>query len=241
MASDGGVDAGWDSDVTSKPDGKTPEAAAHASEAGERQAEQTTAQEDQPDLGAPEPSRTRSSSGRLVGLGALCAVALVGAWMVFGRQAPDRPVRPGATSTAETAKPADDRSEPVAPGSLPSAQPSPAPPQAASSQTDSPATPGVAAQSAAPEARPPTATAHSAGSAEATNAETISVTLDVRPVGSQVFRKGRYVGKAPLVIELKPGEKSAFEVNKRGYAPQKVVLDGRKTNVLIGLRPLGHH
>jgi hypothetical protein len=97
----------------------------------------------------------------------------------------------------------------------------------------------VAEQRVAPEAGSPAAIAPGAQSADESSAGTISVKLDVRPVGSQVYCKGKYVGKSPLVIELEPGEKRAFEVNQRGYAPQKVVLDGRKTKVLIGLRRLG--
>jgi hypothetical protein len=219
-----GVDADRASDESAPEPGGIPTKASHAPElsvARSAAADQaSTSDEDRRADAVPKASRAQRSSGRALGWAALCVVVLGGAWLVLGRQSPE----PGSP-TAASSSPAP-------------AQPNPVPAPAASHEESTTRAPAAAEQGAAATPGSPTARTPSAQPAEGSNANTISVTLDVRPVGSQVFRKGRYVGKTPLVIALKPGEKRAFEVSKRGYAPQKVVLDGRKTEVLLGLRPL---
>jgi hypothetical protein len=91
---------------------------------------------------------------------------------------------------------------------------------------------------AAQRAKPAKGSNESAANAESSGQDKISVKLDVRPIGSEIYSKGRYVGTAPLVIELAPGDKRVLEVNKRGYAPRRVVVDGRKTRILLGLKRL---
>jgi hypothetical protein len=52
-----------------------------------------------------------------------------------------------------------------------------------------------------------------------------------------LFWHGKAVGTCPFVLELQPGEKHAYELGMPGYVTRKVVLDGSKREISIGLRP----
>jgi hypothetical protein len=92
----------------------------------------------------------------------------------------------------------------------------------------------------APEpARPaPAASAAAAeGVAPAASAGVIRINVDSDPPRARMFWKGKEVGTTPFVLELQPGERHAYELGLPGYTTRKVVIDGSKTDISIGLRP----
>ena len=87
-------------------------------------------------------------------------------------------------------------------------------------------------------AEPPTAaSAGATPEASAATAGGIHVNVDSDPPGARLFWKGKEVGTTPFVLELQPGEKHAYELGLAGYTTRKVVIDGSKTDITIGLRP----
>jgi hypothetical protein len=52
-----------------------------------------------------------------------------------------------------------------------------------------------------------------------------------------MFWKGKEVGTTPFVLDFPAGERHAYELGLPGYTVRKVVLDGSKTDISIGMRP----
>jgi hypothetical protein len=65
----------------------------------------------------------------------------------------------------------------------------------------------------------------------------VSIELEVLPAQTLVFHKGEKLGKAPLKIELKPGEKKDLFLARDGYRPQRVTIDGTEPKVSITMTP----
>ncbi len=65
---------------------------------------------------------------------------------------------------------------------------------------------------------------------------TVTVTVNTVPPKGKFFHFGKQVGTAPFVVELKPGEQHAYEVFLPGHVTRKVVVDGSKPTITIGLR-----
>jgi hypothetical protein len=88
----------------------------------------------------------------------------------------------------------------------------------------------------------PSAPAPSANAAEpaspAATAGQIRIQVDSDPPGARMFWKGKEVGTTPFVLEFQPGERHAYELGLPGYTTRKVVIDGSKTDIKIGLRPV---
>jgi hypothetical protein len=103
-----------------------------------------------------------------------------------------------------------------APGSMPT-EPEPLAAKAAPS--------AGAADSASPTATPPA------------TAGVIRINVDSDPPGARMFWKGKEVGTTPFVLEFQAGERHAYELGLPGYTTRKVVIDGSKTDISIGLRP----
>jgi len=62
--------------------------------------------------------------------------------------------------------------------------------------------------------------------------------VKLTPPDARLFYKGKSVGKSPVRIELKPGEKKrSFEVGRPGYVTRRLVIDGSEPELSIGLRP----
>jgi hypothetical protein len=93
-----------------------------------------------------------------------------------------------------------------------------------------------APSAAAPEVAPAPSAAPSDG-APGANAGIIRINVDSKPPGARLFWKGKEVGTTPFVLELQPGERHAYELGLPGYTTRKVVIDGSKTDINIGLRP----
>lgn len=82
------------------------------------------------------------------------------------------------------------------------------------------------------EAPPSDAPASDAPSAGATRINVIS-----DPPGARMFWKGKEVGTTPFVLELPAGQRRSFELGKPGFVTRKVVIDGTKSELTIGLKP----
>jgi hypothetical protein len=114
---------------------------------------------------------------------------------------------------------------PVDPPSAPAAEPAPTP---------APTPIATAEPSATASATPTPAPADSAA-ASADTAGAITVTVNSVPPKALFYHFGKEVGVAPFVVQLKPGERHAYEVGLPGHVTRKLVLDGTKTEITIGL------
>lgn len=114
-------------------------------------------------------------------------------------------------------------------------------PNAGNEPTPDPTPPGPEPLKTKPgEAAKPSATAAAApGADSAAPASTGSIRINIEsdPPHARMFWKGKEVGTTPFVLELQPGEKHAYELGLPGYTTRKVVIDGSKTDISIGLRP----
>jgi hypothetical protein len=75
-----------------------------------------------------------------------------------------------------------------------------------------------------------------AASAESSSGK-IVVIVNVRPPQARIYYHGKEAGKAPLRVELEPGKRRSFEVGYPGFMTRKIVVDGSKPEILVGLRP----
>ncbi|HEY5954960.1 MAG TPA: PEGA domain-containing protein [Polyangiaceae bacterium] len=104
------------------------------------------------------------------------------------------------------------------------------------------ALPTAAAHAVAP-AAPPESAAVASGvpdvpsAAPSETSELIVVTVNTVPADARFFHKGKPVGRAPLRVELKPGERRSFEIGHPGYYARKVVVDGKKKEMTVTMRP----
>jgi serine/threonine-protein kinase len=57
------------------------------------------------------------------------------------------------------------------------------------------------------------------------------------PPGARMFWRGKEVGTTPFTLELQPGEKHSYELGLPGYVTRKVVIDGSKSEISIGMKP----
>ena len=62
------------------------------------------------------------------------------------------------------------------------------------------------------------------------------MTVKSRPGKVRFFHFGKQVGVTPFVLEFKPGERHAYEAALPGYGTRKVVIDGSKPEIMIGLK-----
>ncbi len=97
-------------------------------------------------------------------------------------------------------------------------------------EATSAAAPAVAVPSAAAAPSP-------APAEHASTAGVIRINVDSDPPGARMFWKGKEVGTTPFVLEFQAGERHAYELGLPGYTTRKVVIDGSKTDISIGLRP----
>jgi hypothetical protein len=73
-------------------------------------------------------------------------------------------------------------------------------------------------------------------SAAASGTDSRRVTVKSKPAKVRFFHFGKQVGVTPFVLEFKPGERHAYEAGLPGYGTRKVVIDGSKPEITIGLR-----
>jgi hypothetical protein len=105
-------------------------------------------------------------------------------------------------------------------------------------KADTPAKPashGAAAAASAPAAA--AATAPVATAAPAGSGAMLHINVSSDPPGARLFWKGKEQGTTPFVLEFPAGERHSYELGLPGYTVRKVVIDGSKTDISIGLRP----
>jgi len=132
-----------------------------------------------------------------------------------------------------------DPGEPPHTGTDDAPDPTPPDPDPLKAKAAAAATAPIAAP-AAPTVAPAAAAASAAGApsaAPSASGDVVHVNVTSDPPGARLFWKGKEVGTTPFVLELQPGEKHAYELGKVGFTTRKVVIDGSKTEISIGLRP----
>ncbi|HWA71776.1 MAG TPA: hypothetical protein VG937_05570 [Polyangiaceae bacterium] len=177
-----------------------------------------------------------ASRGKVM-VGLLVAAALAGLWFVRGGSRPSeqpgvQALRPEATHV-ESAKVEPAQAEPakLEPAQGEAAQVGAATGPAAIEPAPSAASRGGVEPAAATQ---PGAPAPSA-SAESSPGK-IVVIVNVRPPQARIFYRGKEAGKSPLRVELEPGQRRSFEVGYPGFMTRKIVVDGSKPELLVGLR-----
>jgi hypothetical protein len=118
----------------------------------------------------------------------------------------------------ETQRPKPDRASVTRPRS-----PKPAPSATSPSASETAATPETAAAAAT-------------ASAPETSPGKTQVQLNVKPVGALVFESGKRLGKAPLTVEIEPGQERTLDIMARGYAMRKLTLDASQEQVDVALK-----
>jgi hypothetical protein len=151
----------------------------------------------------------KGSRTRLVAF-VLAAVALGGLWFVMREKTqPDALIASTSQSTHESTLAAPTATANVAPVSSPES---------------------VAAAPAVPEVP-------SAATPKAEATDLIVVTVNTVPPDARFFHKGKPVGRSPFRVELKPGERRSFEIGRPGFFARKVVVDGKKKEMTVTMRP----
>ena len=117
-----------------------------------------------------------------------------------------------------------------------SAASTPEPASAAAASASAEAAASASADAPNPEPAPSAASAATAESSAPVPAQDIrKVTVKSKPPKVRFFHFGKPVGVTPFVLELKPGERHAYEAGLPGYNTRKVVIDGSKPQVTVGL------
>jgi hypothetical protein len=171
------------------------------------------------------PSGERPRSGASLYLMGAAVIAAVGLWFAV-RTSRSEPTPPPAATEVRPAEPVVTATPPAEPTALAPAE--------VPSQPESPAASAVAAP-AEPAAAQPSAGAP-AGGASAESPETIAVLINIRPEGTQLFCKGKAVGKTPFTIEIPQGQRRICEAVNPGFVTRKVILDGSKTEISFGMK-----
>jgi hypothetical protein len=92
----------------------------------------------------------------------------------------------------------------------------------------------ASAAPAASVAAPPEAAA-SAGKAPAASGATRTVTLEVSPPDAKVFTRGLQRKGPPYTFDIRRGARLLVEVVRPGYVARRVVLDGSRPEIAVGL------
>jgi hypothetical protein len=196
----------------------------------------------------PELKPQRSRWPLLLGVAAALALGVVGLRQLDRAPTPvppelARPInaaKPAAKATTAIPK-SDEGDDDDDPNTGTEQQPDPLPPDAepvngkAKAEAANSATPPAAAPSAAPAASAAAAPATSAVAAGSGATIPIKITSD--PPGARLFWKGKEQGTTPFVLEFPAGERHSYEMGLPGYTVRKVVIDGSKTEINIGMKP----
>jgi hypothetical protein len=180
-----------------------------------------------PSIRVSVPPEGSSSSSRLLMVALVIAALIMGArWYLKSTEVS----APLPQPKAEPAPP------PAEPAPTEAAKPQPTTEQAA------PAAASALAADAPTTAPEPSATAAAAPSAAPSAGSTTAdgkriVIVKISPSFARLFRKGKPVGASPVTLELAPGEKRSFEVGAPGWVTRRLVVDGSKPEIFIGLKP----
>jgi len=169
-------------------------------------------QNSSPVIETPAPAAAPGFGRWLVVLAAAVAIVAFIGYRVLGK--PE--IAPVPASTAS-------------PAALPAV---PAPPTAVAVVPPSPEPAASVASTALPAVEPSSAAAPVGAAASGKH----RVLLKSLPPKARFFHFGKEVGVAPFVLEFEPGERHAYEVGLPGYGTRKVVVDGSKPEITVGLR-----
>ena len=70
---------------------------------------------------------------------------------------------------------------------------------------------------------------------ESDSNDRVRILVKSRPTGAKVLRRGKEIGKTPLLIEIGKGEHRIFEVGLPASGYRRLSLDGEKTEVLVNI------
>jgi hypothetical protein len=191
-------------------------------------------------VSVPPPDTGNSLSRWLMVSLVIAAVIMGGRWYLQSRGPKTTAEVAERTPAAVAAATDAPRATPLAPSAVAAPQPTetttaatasaePSAAAPATAATDAPAPVASAAEPSAAPAEPSASTASPEG--------TRVVVVKISPPGARLFRKGKAVGTSPVTIELAPGEKRSFEVGMPGWVTRRLVVDGTKPEILIGLKP----
>ena len=170
----------------------------------------------------------RSSSGRsrfaVLMIAAVVAVVITGAWFLL-RSSSESPIK--QPPYAPVASPGPEKPE-VTPLEPAERVPAPAPSVEVATEASGSASPAPAA--------PPVDTPKAA-EPSSSSGDLIVVTVTTIPADARFFHKGKPVGRSPLRVELKPGERRSFEIGHPGFFARKVVVDGTRKEMTVAMRP----
>jgi DNA polymerase III gamma/tau subunit len=180
-----------------------------------------------------EPVATQKGGSRWIGL-LLLVVAAGGIALVKGR---------GQENEAALAEPTKVQDPDVTSARTPQSEPAALPALSAAPSPEVVAElPAPAASEVAPAVPSSSAAAAPAPSESASEPApptgTKQVVIDVMPPEARVYYRGKSVGKPPVTIELEPGKRRSFEVAAPGYTTRKIIVDGSKPKLSVGLRPV---
>lgn len=172
-----------------------------------------------------------SSRWLMIGV-AVAALVLAGRYVLLHQSAP--PAESTPPTAVQVVPPAPEKAptlaSPEATATSEQAPPGAPPPASAAPESDDVAGPAAPTPTAAESAAP----AASAAPPEGTRV----VIVTISPPQARLFRKGKPVGSSPVRIELGPDEKRrSFEVGAPGWRTRKLVVDGTKPEIFIGLKP----
>lgn len=66
------------------------------------------------------------------------------------------------------------------------------------------------------------------------------VALAVEPIDAHVFRDGTDLGQSPVMVAVEEGKTVDLEIDRDGYKPEKITLDGSKTREIVKLVKAPH-
>ncbi|HWZ93387.1 MAG TPA: PEGA domain-containing protein, partial [Polyangiaceae bacterium] len=66
------------------------------------------------------------------------------------------------------------------------------------------------------------------------------VVLATEPIDAHIFRDGTDLGQSPVAISVDEGKSVELEIQRDGYKPDKITLDGSKTREVVKLDKLAH-
>ncbi len=189
-----------------------------------------------PSIRVSVPPEGSSSSSRLLMVALVIAALIMGArWYYKSIEASAPPAAP-PVAEAPARLPDTTPAEAAKPPATEQAEPAPAPSAAASVAA-------VAADAPAPEPAPSASAAPAASAALEAGSTTADgkrvVIVKLSPSHARLYRKGKPVGSSPVTLELAPGEKRSFEVGAPGWVTRRLVVDGSKPEIFIGLKPSG--
>ncbi|HTA91146.1 MAG TPA: PEGA domain-containing protein, partial [Polyangiaceae bacterium] len=92
---------------------------------------------------------------------------------------------------------------------------------------------------AAPKSAEPAAPVAPSASADGTDVVVSKqVVLATEPIDAHIFRDGADLGQSPVAISVDEGKTVELEIQRDGFKPDKITLDGSKTRAVVKLEKL---